>query len=222
MSAFYGLFNFIDLLILSLNYHHYVSQNIDSTVLLYTELFAGTPKLNMVWLSIKLPPVKLNIKPMDILAKTWCDAIYHVHDTGKPQVNNGLPVLDFHYSVVIMGAMASQITSPNIVYSIVYPGADQRKRHSSTLLAFVRGIHRWPVNFPHKRQVTRKMFPFDDVIMRRNHTTPFYVESSSFCYYYQRMMIIRHESSKCRPVYHNSVIVQYCHFTTTNVNRDEL
>ena len=27
------------------------------------------------------------------------------------------------------------------------------------------GIHRWPVNSPHKCIVTRKMFPFDDVIM---------------------------------------------------------
>ena len=32
-------------------------------------------------------------------------------------------------------------------------------------LAFVRGIDRWPVNSPHKGPVTRKMFPFDDVIM---------------------------------------------------------
>ena len=44
-------------------------------------------------------------------------------------------------------------------------GADQRKHQSSTSLAFARGIHRWPVNSPHKRPVTRKMFPFDDVIM---------------------------------------------------------
>ena len=29
----------------------------------------------------------------------------------------------------------------------------------------MRGIHRWPVNFPHKEPVTRKMFPFDDIIM---------------------------------------------------------
>ena len=36
---------------------------------------------------------------------------------------------------------------------------------SSASLAFVRGIHRWPVNSPHKLPVTRKMFPFDDVIM---------------------------------------------------------
>ena len=32
-------------------------------------------------------------------------------------------------------------------------------------LAFVMGIHRWPVNSPHKGPVTRKMFPFDDVII---------------------------------------------------------
>ena len=42
---------------------------------------------------------------------------------------------------------------------------DQRKHLSSTSLAFVRGIHQWPVNSPHKWPVTRKMFPFDDVIM---------------------------------------------------------
>ena len=42
---------------------------------------------------------------------------------------------------------------------------DQRKHQSSASLAFVRGIHRWPVNSQHKWPVTRKMFPFDDVIM---------------------------------------------------------
>ena len=35
-------------------------------------------------------------------------------------------------------------------------------------MAFVRGIHRRPVNSPHKLPVTRKMFPFDDVIMQWN------------------------------------------------------
>ena len=64
-----------------------------------------------------------------------------------------------------MGTIASQITSLAIVYSTVYSGADQRKPQSSTSLAFVWGIHRWPVNSPHKWPVTRKMFPFDDVIM---------------------------------------------------------
>ena len=64
-----------------------------------------------------------------------------------------------------MGAMASQITSLKSVYSTVYSGADQSKYQSSALLAFVRGIHRWPVNSPHNGSVTKKMFPFDDVIM---------------------------------------------------------
>ena len=50
------------------------------------------------------------------------------------------------------------------VYWTVCSGADQRKHQSSASLAFVRGIHRWPVNSPHKGPVTRKMFPFDDVI----------------------------------------------------------
>ena len=70
-----------------------------------------------------------------------------------------------HYDDVIMGAMASQITSLTIVYSTVHSGADQRKHQSSASLAFVRGIHRGPVNSPHKWPVTRKMSPFDDVIM---------------------------------------------------------
>ena len=65
-----------------------------------------------------------------------------------------------------MSAMESQTTSPTIAQAfIVYSGADQRKHQSSASLAFVRGIHRSPVNSPPKGPVTRKMFPFDDVIM---------------------------------------------------------
>ena len=70
-----------------------------------------------------------------------------------------------HYNDVIMSAMASQITSLAIVYSIVYSVADQRKHQSPASLAFVQGIHRWPVNSPHKGPATWKMFLFDDVIM---------------------------------------------------------
>ena len=63
------------------------------------------------------------------------------------------------------GSMASQITSLVIVSWAVYSGTDQRKHQSFMSLAFVRGIHRGPVNSPHKWPVTRKMFPFDDIIM---------------------------------------------------------
>ena len=69
---------------------------------------------------------------------------YHLNDTPH----------DSHYSDVIMSAMASQITSLTIVFSTVCLGADQRKHQSSASLAFV-----W------EGPITRKMFPFDDIIM---------------------------------------------------------
>ena len=60
-----------------------------------------------------------------------------------------------------MDTIASQITG----ISAVCLNADQIKHQSSTSLASVRGIHRWPVNSPHDGPVMRKMLPFDDVIM---------------------------------------------------------
>ena len=77
-----------------------------------------------------------------------------------------------HYDDVIMSAIASRIASLTTVYLIVYSRVDQRRHQSSASLAFVRGIHRRPVNSPHKGPVTRKMVPFDDVIMhpRKIHT----------------------------------------------------
>ena len=73
---------------------------------------------------------------------------------------------DLHYGDVIMSAMATQITGISIVCSLNVPlGADKIKYQSSASLAFVRGMHRWPVDSSQKGPVTRKMFPFDDVIM---------------------------------------------------------
>ena len=56
-----------------------------------------------------------------------------------------------------------------MVCSTVCSGAYQSKHESSASLALVRGIHRWPVNSPHKWPVTRKMSPFDDVIMTQQN-----------------------------------------------------
>ena len=80
-------------------------------------------------------------------------------------VNSGARGFCYHYNDVIMGMIASQITSLTIVYSIIYSDADQRKHQSSASLAFVRGIHRRPVNSTHKWPVTRKMVTFVDVII---------------------------------------------------------
>ena len=99
------------------------------------------------------------------LASDWLAA--HLLDTDQLTwiffLDGRLP--QSHYTDVIIGTIASQITSLTIVYSSVYSDADQRKNQSSASLAFVRGLHRRPVNSSHKRPVTRKMFPFDDVIM---------------------------------------------------------
>ena len=86
--------------------------------------------------------------------RNWCFVV----------LNRGL-INILHSDNFIMETIASQITSLPIVYSAVYWGADQRKHQSSASLAFVRVIHRGPVNSPHKWPVTGKMFPFDDIIM---------------------------------------------------------
>ena len=83
--------------------------------------------------------------------------------TVKIQIDVMKKIWKWHYIHIIMGTVAFQITSLTIVYSTVYSGADQIKPQSSASLAFLKVIHRWP---EHKGLVTRKMFPFDDVIMR--------------------------------------------------------
>ena len=81
--------------------------------------------------------------------------VYMFHPRGH---SCPLSILGWHYCHVIMGVVASQITSLTIVYSTVYSDADQRKHQSFASLAFVRGIHRGPVNSPHKWPVTLKWF----------------------------------------------------------------
>ena len=94
-----------------------------------------------------------------------------------------------HNNDVIMSAMASQITPVSIVCSTVCSGTDKRKHQSSASLAFVRRIHRWPVNSPHKEQVTRKMFPLNDVITRHNavnRNSPYlHCSWNSWCNHYK-------------------------------------
>ena len=65
----------------------------------------------------------------------------------------------------------------SIVYSTIGSNADQIKHQSAASLAFVREIHQWLVNSPHKGPVPWKMFPFDDVIM---DDTAFYSSSKIY------------------------------------------
>ena len=116
---------------------------------------------------------------------------HHVHYITGICSTNYKPI---HYNYVTMSATASKITSLTIVYSTVYSSADQRKPLSSASLAFVRGIRRWPVNTPHKGPVTRKMFPFDDVIMhlliQSQRSDTFF--STSFMGQQDKMTILLH------------------------------
>ena len=75
--------------------------------------------------------------------------------------------------------MASQITGFTNVYPAVCLGPDERKHQSSASPAFVRRIHRRPENSPHKGPVTRKAFPFDDVINFRDTSMALWQPDSS-------------------------------------------
>ena len=108
------------------------------------------------------------LSPVQILIKILSDRIIFVFSWYReafPKFNGLLHLQILYNNDVIMGAVMYQITSFTIVYSTIDSNADQRKHQSSASLAFVRGIHRGPVNSPHKWPVTRKMFAFDDVIM---------------------------------------------------------
>ena len=96
--------------------------------------------------------------------QTLCNSLYLTRMCCMP-VGCNLSTELYHYNDVIMSAVASEIKILPIVYSTVDLGTDERKHQSSAPLAFVRWIHRWPVNSPHKGPVTRKMFPSDDAII---------------------------------------------------------
>ena len=132
------------------------------------------PKLK--WFSSRLAFVFTQSIEAGVLSREWrcswssahrrcSNYIWVINDLIAYKGASYIRDLTVHYSGIIMGVMASQITSLTIVYSTIYSGADQRKHQSSASMVFVWGIHWWPVNFPHKWPVTWKMFPSDDIIM---------------------------------------------------------
>ena len=105
-------------------------------------------------------------------------------------------ILKNHYNDVKISAIVSQIIGASIVCSTACSGAYQRMHQSFASLAFVRGIHRWPVNSPHKGPVTRKMLPFDGVIMKLM-TLKFELQYKTFLSR-TRKMRLEISSAKCR------------------------
>ena len=69
-----------------------------------------------------------------------------------------------HYNDVIMGAMASQITSLTIGLLNRLFGRRSKKTSKHCVTGLWQRIQRWPVNSLHKWPVMWKMFPFDDIM----------------------------------------------------------
>ena len=78
-------------------------------------------------------------------------AVFNLNTLFKEHLSGHHKYFTTHYNGAIMGVMVSQITSISVSFSTVCSGADQRKHQSAMSLAFVRGIHWWPVNSQHKR-----------------------------------------------------------------------
>ena len=128
----------------SISLTQYMTDIISSTVFVFIWHFRGFSGLHLYILAICFASIVMVTSTMINL---WGDL------PPPPLLSRANP-----YSDVFMSSMAYQITSLTIVYSIVYSGADDRKRKISASLAFVRRIHRWTVNSPHKGPVTRNVF----------------------------------------------------------------
>ena len=111
---------------------------------------------------------KLNVSSSKFMVISLCriELLFHVgcyifiFCVMKPCVKNITMTL-------LWARIRLKLPASRLVTQPFIQGADQIYYQSSASMAFVRGIHRWPVNSPHKGQVTQKMFPFDDVIMRK-------------------------------------------------------
>ena len=123
--------------------------------LLYFTLLYFTLKSNLI-----SPHQELYFQIKALIMQTEDYGRHEGNEPGRILLRPGFT----YYSDVIMRVLASQISGVSIVYWTVGRSTKTSKPH---VTAFVRGIHRWPVNSRHKWPVTRKMFPFDDVIMLR-------------------------------------------------------
>ena len=128
-----------------------------------------------------------------------------------------LPKITKHYNDVIMSSMVSQITSLMIVYSTAYSRTDQRKHQSSASLAFVRGFHRWPMNSPHKGPATRKMFPFDDVIMQIDASAVLLNNNTEYLTATKSELVLFFAASWCNYIEQTAWRVK--HFADSSVSR---
>ena len=103
----------------------FIAKDMMSSISVFADI--NTTKQSSCNVEVLINSVRINF----LCVVTWSHDCVHLNQ-----------MLLIHYNDVIMGAIASQITSLTIVYSTVYSDADQRKHQSSASLAFVRVIHR--------------------------------------------------------------------------------
>ena len=111
--------------------------------------------------------------PPHLKTNSWMIWHHHPHphldkpkDTTATRITGSLSATTLQWHHNERDGVSNKIICVLIVYSTVWSGPDQRKHQSSASLAFVRGIHRWPVNSLNEGPVTRNIFPFHDVILK--------------------------------------------------------
>ena len=100
-------------------------------------------------------------KHFHVMISPWKKNTFQNRQESLTRING----LTLHYNDVINGCHSISNHQPHDCFLKRLFRHRSRKHHRFASLAFVWGIHRRPVNSPHKLPVTRKMFPFDDVIM---------------------------------------------------------
>ena len=123
-------------------------------------------KLWLYWIAMEIRAKWIFIR-FHSLSQTWVPGLgCWVKSFENPFCSNFQPGVTSHYSDVIISMMSSQITGVLSVSSTICLSVDQWKHQSYMSLAFVRGIHQWLVDSPHKGPVRWKIFPLDDIIMK--------------------------------------------------------
>ena len=111
------------------------------------------------WLCVQSTPGHL-LNHYSVCRPAYMSCTSTLRGRGKGTFRHNVTCLPIQWCHMVVGASqieksAQQFTQSNTKYDIKDP-------HN---WPFVRGIHRWPVDSPHKGAVTRKKFPRHDIIV---------------------------------------------------------
>ena len=135
----------------------------DVSKMMQRKLILGAPQVLWNTLSLKKVPCRVAVLQATVRRNGWQLNSICIHSVWIRYI----PSLQWRHNKINGTSNHRRLD----FFSTVSSGADQRKHQSFASLAFVKGIHQWPLTRP----VTRKMFPFDDVIM------PWVLYTALFC-----------------------------------------